>query len=217
MNPASDPGPGGSPYANETAIRLGTLTENTQIFGGTAEANTWSVDNSATNQTNTSYGFPLSGVGNNLGALPRHNSDRVLISNISATPAALRMDFINSSFASLVADINATLTKDLSVITNGATRMTWFNGITTHFGSLSNITLDSNGRQISCTGNIALNGVGFTDLDVDNVVSLRADNSSTAGDTRMFVYDVDNATLERVTVGAADSGGVGFKVLRIPN
>lgn len=43
------------------------------------------------------------------------------------------------------------------------------------------------------------------------------DNSSTATHTRFLVYDVDNATLERVTVGAADSGGAGFKVLRIPN
>lgn len=43
------------------------------------------------------------------------------------------------------------------------------------------------------------------------------DASTTAGDTRFFLYDVDNATLERVTVGAADSGGAGFKVLRIPN
>lgn len=43
------------------------------------------------------------------------------------------------------------------------------------------------------------------------------DASTTAGDTRFFLYDVDNGTLERVTVGAADSGGSGFKVLRIPN
>lgn len=47
--------------------------------------------------------------------------------------------------------------------------------------------------------------------------SFRIDGSNTAGQTRMLVYDVDNATLERVTVGAADSGGAGFKVLRIPN
>jgi hypothetical protein len=43
------------------------------------------------------------------------------------------------------------------------------------------------------------------------------DASVTAGQTRFLIYDVDNATLERVTVGAADSGGSGFKVLRIPN
>lgn len=45
----------------------------------------------------------------------------------------------------------------------------------------------------------------------------RFDNSSTAGQTRFLIYDVDNGQLERVTVGAADSGGTGFKVLRIPN
>lgn len=41
--------------------------------------------------------------------------------------------------------------------------------------------------------------------------------SGGAGDTRFLIFDEDNSTLERVTVGAADSGGVGFKVLRIPN
>lgn len=39
----------------------------------------------------------------------------------------------------------------------------------------------------------------------------------TAGDTALSIYDLDNATLERVSIGAADSGGTGFKVLRIPN
>lgn len=45
----------------------------------------------------------------------------------------------------------------------------------------------------------------------------RFDGTNVAGQTRFMVYDVDNGTLERVTVGAADSGGVGFKLLRIPN
>lgn len=49
------------------------------------------------------------------------------------------------------------------------------------------------------------------------VASIVVDNSVTAGQTRLLIYDVDNATVERVTVGAADSGGSGFKVLRIPN
>jgi len=47
--------------------------------------------------------------------------------------------------------------------------------------------------------------------------SIGASFSNTAGDTRFLIYDVDNGTLERVTVGAADSGGVGYKVLRILN
>ncbi len=38
-----------------------------------------------------------------------------------------------------------------------------------------------------------------------------------ATETALWVYDFDNATVERVTVGAADSGGSGFKLLRIPN
>lgn len=47
--------------------------------------------------------------------------------------------------------------------------------------------------------------------------ALEIDDDSTSGNTRVLVYDVDNGQLERVTVGAADSGGAGFKVLRIPN
>jgi hypothetical protein len=38
-----------------------------------------------------------------------------------------------------------------------------------------------------------------------------------AGQTSLWLYDADNATMERVTVGVSDSAGVGFKVLRIPN
>jgi hypothetical protein len=54
-------------------------------------------------------------------------------------------------------------------------------------------------------------------LRPSGTAKLKVDGTSTARDTALLVYDVDNATLERVTVGAADSGGAGFKVLRIPN
>lgn len=47
--------------------------------------------------------------------------------------------------------------------------------------------------------------------------SMRIDHTASAGFTRMQIFDVDNNQLERVSVGAADSGGTGFKVLRIPN
>lgn len=46
---------------------------------------------------------------------------------------------------------------------------------------------------------------------------LKVDGDTTAANTRLLIYDNDNATLERVSVGAADSGGAGFKVLRIAN
>lgn len=53
--------------------------------------------------------------------------------------------------------------------------------------------------------------------EINNTTIVNFDFSVAAGETRMLVWDVDNNTLERVTVGVADSGGVGFKVLRIPN
>lgn len=55
-------------------------------------------------------------------------------------------------------------------------------------------------------------GVGCGGAD-----AVKFDATAVAGNTRLFVYDVDNAQLERVTIGAADSGGAGYKVLRIPN
>ena len=45
----------------------------------------------------------------------------------------------------------------------------------------------------------------------------RFNNTTTAANVRFMIYDVDNATLEQVSVGIADSGGVGFKLLRIAN
>lgn len=54
------------------------------------------------------------------------------------------------------------------------------------------------------------------DLQATSTV-IKVDDDSTAGNTRLYLYDVDNGQLERVSVGAADSGGAGYKVLRIPN
>lgn len=53
--------------------------------------------------------------------------------------------------------------------------------------------------------------------DAGNTIDLAVSHSVTATETSLQIFDVDNATLERVTVGAAGSGGVGFKLLRIPN
>ena len=59
--------------------------------------------------------------------------------------------------------------------------------------------------------------LNYLSLLIGGVVVARIDASSTTGETCLQIYDVDNATLERVTVGAADSGGAGYKALRIPN
>jgi len=47
--------------------------------------------------------------------------------------------------------------------------------------------------------------------------ALEVDSDSTAGNTRLLVYDVDTGSLQRVSVGANDSGGSGYRLLRIPN
>ncbi len=49
------------------------------------------------------------------------------------------------------------------------------------------------------------------------VESMRIDGSVTADDIRTLVFDVTAAALKRISRGVADSGGVGFRVLRIPN
>lgn len=46
---------------------------------------------------------------------------------------------------------------------------------------------------------------------------LSVTDTAVATQTSLSIFDVDNATVERITVGAANSGGAGFKVLRIPN
>jgi hypothetical protein len=51
----------------------------------------------------------------------------------------------------------------------------------------------------------------------DTLDLLLVDESAVANDTRLQVYDVTAAALRRVTIGVADSGGVGFRLLRIPN
>jgi len=59
---------------------------------------------------------------------------------------------------------------------------------------------------------------GATGTSLNSLVDVaQFDGDSTAGNTRFLIYDVDNGQLERVSVGAADSGGTGYKLLRIPN
>jgi hypothetical protein len=60
-------------------------------------------------------------------------------------------------------------------------------------------------------------GARIVTFEVNGAIKMAVAPASSAGQTALLLYDADNNTLERVTVGAADSGGSGFKVLRIPN
>ena len=45
----------------------------------------------------------------------------------------------------------------------------------------------------------------------------QVDGNTTSGETPLLLLDLASGTMKRVSIGAADSGGVGFKVLRVPN
>lgn len=47
--------------------------------------------------------------------------------------------------------------------------------------------------------------------------SIQADGNNTTGNTRFLLYDVTSGALQRVVVGANDSGGSGYRMLRIAN
>lgn len=49
------------------------------------------------------------------------------------------------------------------------------------------------------------------------LLTAKVDFSSTANSTRFWLYDVTDATLRQVMLGADDSGGAGFKMLRVAN
>ncbi|MFW9893903.1 MAG: hypothetical protein ACFFFO_16985 [Candidatus Thorarchaeota archaeon] len=96
-------------------------------------------------------------------------------------------------------------------VERGVFASTWFS---VPNGTVSNPGLEfqsdaDNGMYLVSADKIGLSAGG--------AAAVQLDKSVTAGDTRLLLYDVDNATLERVTVGATDSGGAGYKVLRIPN
>jgi hypothetical protein len=58
---------------------------------------------------------------------------------------------------------------------------------------------------------------GAVSIITQAVEAGRFDKDSTPSNTRFLLYDVDTATLKRVSVGANDSAGSGFKLLRVTN
>lgn len=46
---------------------------------------------------------------------------------------------------------------------------------------------------------------------------IQCDGNTTSGETPMLLLDCAKGTVQRVSIGASDSGGTGFKVLRVPN
>lgn len=66
------------------------------------------------------------------------------------------------------------------------------------------------------TSTLPFKAIFFQTFAADRTLG-QFDNEGIAGDTALWLFDVNSGTLKRVSVGAVDSGGAGFRVLRIPN
>jgi len=87
-----------------------------------------------------------------------------------------------------------------------------------HYDLFASIDFQAGSGTISATsspGKILF----YTTADGSNALTERfeIDSDATAANTSLQIYDVDTAGMERVSVGAADSGGAGYKLLRIAN
>lgn len=86
-------------------------------------------------------------------------------------------------------------------------------------GALNILAGRSTGTAAGGVINLQTSPAGGVSNNVKNnpVTAVQIDANTTAGETRMLLWDVTAGTLQRVSIGAADSGGTGFRVLRIPN
>jgi hypothetical protein len=95
---------------------------------------------------------------------------------------------------------------DLTGLANVAGKSTWLIGG------------PGRGSGVGGPAKIGVSPAGAAGTQVNPPIEVgRFDLSAVAGDTRFMLWDVTTGALVRVTRGAADSGGAGFRVLRIPN
>lgn len=118
---------------------------------------------------------------------------------------------------------DTTILRDASntlALRNGANDQTFkLYGLYTDASNYHNASFAMSDTAFTISTQTAGTGVDSLPININpsSAAAGRFDDTAVAGQTRFLLYDVDNGTLERVTVGAADSGGAGFKVLRIPN
>lgn len=86
-------------------------------------------------------------------------------------------------------------------------------------GALNILAGRSTGTAAGGVINLQTSPAGGVSNNVKNnpVTAVQIDANTTAGETRLLLWDVTAGTLQRVSIGATDSGGTGFRVLRIPN
>lgn len=166
------------------------------------------------------------------------NDDRAAIHLDTTTGAMISGNYLttNSSF-SLFSGVKYTSSQRCSVICNTIREFSALRGIVEDAGSQKNISFGNIGdgasgelgfTTSSSSGSTYHNHMGTNNgqewlsnrhsfQSLDGTERGRFDETTTAGDTSLVLYDVDSGSVQRVSVGSASSGGSGFKVLRVPN
>jgi hypothetical protein len=105
-----------------------------------------------------------------------------------------------------------------TVAVNVTIRCTNASGNDVAAGTLKVITPLSTGNAESPPLDLQVGIVGASGGALQTArTGVRVQESTTANETYLLVYDFTGGVLARVSRGAADSGGAGFRVLRIPN
>jgi hypothetical protein len=103
----------------------------------------------------------------------------------------------------------------LSITTGGGVAANFTSGgIYLQPGSISSLSMAFIGDNDTGLFRPAVNQLGVV---TDGATAAIFDASVTPDETRFLLYDTTSNTLKRVSIGATDSGGTGFKVLRVPN
>jgi hypothetical protein len=220
--------------AETDALLAGYLTQAAADarYGQLGAANTWALAQTFTgqalghsNNTASSPAFSFSGDTNT--GIYNSTTDTIAF----ATSGSPRMSITTASISMLLvptASITDAITNTTSLVGDWrhASSGTPANG----FGSqhLYRLQSSTTANQSAAAENVywvdATHASRSAAWEVQGVYNagaiaawLRARNTGVAASTALWVFDVDNNTIEQVTVGAADSGGAGFKLLRIAN
>lgn len=159
--------------------------------------------------------------------LAQVGEDIAKFSSGSENVMTVKEAYVEFSEVSGIGNLSALFYGNTSVVTDGTQDSTWGrNGLGVNNQIAFDLSTDNKptiniGNDLEIYNDDGVSGCidSANDFEIKKGGNdgIKVDSNSTAGNTRFMIYDVDNATLERVTVGVADSGGVGFKVLRIPN
>jgi hypothetical protein len=152
------------------------------------------------------------------------------VGRIGTAAYALRIDTVNDRIqlpAGSTGTPSITFGADLDT---GIFRRTT-NEFNVSVGGAEMLRTSSAGLNVLTNGSAAAVSLGINDnntglfrpatdvlgIAAGGVTASHFDNNTTPDETRFLLYDTTSNTLKRVSIGATDSGGTGFKVLRVPN